>query len=123
MESGLADAKRPFQARVADFAAEHDSRNARIKEFLAEIEYFDGDTSEIHDHNGPHAWSKVERGCSVGGLLGDGCQGVAAGSDRSNQQEIGTVFILKKFDARFQSKSEFPITYSGFSDHLSQKNA
>jgi hypothetical protein len=26
----------------------------------------------------------VERGCSVGGLLGGGCQRGAAGSDRSN---------------------------------------
>jgi hypothetical protein len=29
--------------------------------------------------------------------------------------------FLKKFDTRFRSKSGLPVTYQGFSDHLSQK--
>jgi chromosome segregation ATPase len=38
MESSLANAKRPFQTRIADLTAERDSHNARIEELLAEIE-------------------------------------------------------------------------------------
>jgi hypothetical protein len=30
--------------------------------------------------------------------------------------------FLKKFDPRFRSKSELPVTYQGFSDHLSHKS-
>jgi hypothetical protein len=105
-----------WELRDENLRAEDDSRG---------IGYFDGDdyTGQIRDHSGPDAWSKVERGCAVGGLFGGGCQRGRRGRIEVTSKISELSLFLKTFDTRFRSKSELPVTYQGFSGHLSQKKS
>jgi hypothetical protein len=55
----------------------------------------------------------VERGCSVGGLLGGGCHRGTAGLNRSHQQDIGTVFISQEIRHKISATKRTP-------DHISR---
>jgi hypothetical protein len=84
------------------------------------IGYFDrdGDASDIHDHAPDQKWGEAARLVVCLAVVVDG---EVAGRIEVTTKKSELPSFLKKFDSRFRSKSELPMTYQEFSDHLSQK--
>jgi hypothetical protein len=98
-----------------DLRAEEDSRG---------IGYFDrdGEASEIQDHGGPDAWPKVGEAARLVVCLAAIVGWRRAGSNQSNQQKIGTVFISQEIRCKISVKKRTPDhTFRVFRSFISKK--